>query len=202
MVRRVEVPRFDPARLRKHRQRAGLSQERMAVLLGVPRTQVVAWETGRRGLSLRHLRAIAGHLGIQPVELLHPEEAGETLRPLRENAGLSQLELAGRLQVNLRTYRRLETGTTRTLSDLTASQLATHLAVDEDRVRRAHARAHRVADPLTFRRTQAATVRVSALVSGDLPFIQRRWSRFRCVLGACPIEARTLTARPETRAEE
>jgi len=143
MVRRVEVPRFDPGRLREHRQRAGLSQERVAVLLGVPRTQVVAWETGRRGLSLRHLRVIAGHLGIRPAELFVPEDAGETLRTLRENVGLSQFELAGLLQVDLRTYRRLETGDTRTLSDLAAARLATHLAVDEDRVRRAHTRARR-----------------------------------------------------------
>lgn len=145
MVRRVEVPRFAPARLRERRQHLGLSQERLADLVGVPRTQFVAWETGSRGLSLRHLRVIAVQLGIPPAALLAPDEAeaGETLRTLRENAALSQVELAGLLDVDLRTYRRLETGDTRTLGDLAAARLAIHLGIDEDRVRRAHAQAHR-----------------------------------------------------------
>lgn len=52
------------ARIRAARERGGLTQARLAGLVGVTRSAVAQWETGRAGQVGRHLEKIAEVLGV------------------------------------------------------------------------------------------------------------------------------------------
>lgn len=56
--------------IRSYRQRAGLSQERLAELCGLHRTYVGAVERGERNISALNISKIAGALRIEPHQLL------------------------------------------------------------------------------------------------------------------------------------
>jgi transcriptional regulator with XRE-family HTH domain len=55
---------YDPAELRRVREAAGISsQEELSLLMGCGRTDVCAWENGRRRPGLERLMKLAGVCG-------------------------------------------------------------------------------------------------------------------------------------------
>jgi len=62
-------------KLRKVRQRVGLSQERLAELAGLHRTYVSSVERGQRNISLENVERLADALGITMAELM-PDRPG------------------------------------------------------------------------------------------------------------------------------
>ena len=63
-------------RIRRARERAGVSQEALAVRVGCARPTVCRWERGRRLPALGALVRIAAELGVAPAALL-PGSDGE-----------------------------------------------------------------------------------------------------------------------------
>lgn len=64
-----EVLRSLGLRIREARIRAGLSQERLAAEIGIATNNISNVETGKKGLSLATVLAIARSLGVAPGEL-------------------------------------------------------------------------------------------------------------------------------------
>ena len=62
--------------LRLYRRERGMSQEAFADHLGIHRTYMGDVERGERNLTLRTLERIAHRLGLDPMELLAPDDAG------------------------------------------------------------------------------------------------------------------------------
>lgn len=60
--------------VRRLRHGAGLSQERLAVDVGIDLTYLGGIERGRRNPSLKVLVSIATALGVAPAELLVPKD--------------------------------------------------------------------------------------------------------------------------------
>ncbi|MEG9227516.1 helix-turn-helix domain-containing protein [Aeromicrobium sp. Sec7.5] len=58
-------------KLREHRTRLGLSQERLADDLGFHRTYLGSVERGERNLTLASVEQLAARLGVDPLDLLH-----------------------------------------------------------------------------------------------------------------------------------
>jgi transcriptional regulator with XRE-family HTH domain len=56
--------------LARWRKRAGISQEKLAEVLGLTRTSVTNIECGRQPIQLHTLYAIADALGIEPTDLM------------------------------------------------------------------------------------------------------------------------------------
>lgn len=56
--------------LRAYRRERGLSQEAFADVVGIHRTYMGGIERGERNLTLKKLEAIAGQLGLDPLDLL------------------------------------------------------------------------------------------------------------------------------------
>ncbi len=57
-------------KLREHRTRLGLSQERLADDLGFHRTYLGSVERGERNLTLASVEQLAARLGVDPLDLL------------------------------------------------------------------------------------------------------------------------------------
>jgi transcriptional regulator with XRE-family HTH domain len=62
-------------KLRKVREKAGLSQERLAELAGLHRTYVSSVERGQRNISLENVERLADALGVSMAELM-PNRGG------------------------------------------------------------------------------------------------------------------------------
>jgi transcriptional regulator with XRE-family HTH domain len=71
-----DLQRIFGRNLRAYRKGRGLSQEEFAETLGVHRTYVGGVERGERNISLRGVERIAGHFGLEPRDLLSPDDAG------------------------------------------------------------------------------------------------------------------------------
>jgi transcriptional regulator with XRE-family HTH domain len=67
MDMQIEIGR----RIRTARQERGLTQETLAAAIGVSRSAVAQWETGRAGQLTTHLAAIAGALEVGVEVLMH-----------------------------------------------------------------------------------------------------------------------------------
>ena len=63
-------------RIRRARQAAGLTQEKLAHIAGVDRTYVGPVERGERNLSVLNILTFATALGIDPGELVHGMSRG------------------------------------------------------------------------------------------------------------------------------
>lgn len=90
-------------RIRACRQRAGLSQERVAEMVGVSRQAVTKWETDRSAPSTENLFRLAEIFGIGVDLLLTPPEAGA--QPREELLRLWQTAEAQRRERRRRTLR-------------------------------------------------------------------------------------------------
>jgi transcriptional regulator with XRE-family HTH domain len=67
---RAEILKRFGDTLREHRQRAGLSQEKLAAKAGIDRTYVGGAERGERNVALVNIVRLAEALDIAPAELL------------------------------------------------------------------------------------------------------------------------------------
>lgn len=71
-------------RIRAARRAQGLTQDQLARVVGVTRSAVAQWETGRAGQVGSNLARIAAALGISAAHLLSGEqEAGAAPLPMR-----------------------------------------------------------------------------------------------------------------------
>jgi transcriptional regulator with XRE-family HTH domain len=70
-----ELQRIAGVNIRAYRHAKGISQEELAVALGVHRTYMGGVERGERNLTLRSLERLAERMGIDPVSLLQPPPA-------------------------------------------------------------------------------------------------------------------------------
>lgn len=66
----MEVAKLFGARVKEYRLARGLSQERLADLVGLHRTYTASVERGERNVSLENICRIAGGLGCEPRDLL------------------------------------------------------------------------------------------------------------------------------------
>ncbi len=97
--------------IRTRRLDLGLLQKDMAREVGVDKTTVYNWESGRATPAVRYIPGIICFLGYAPYD---PEAPfAEKLRARREALGLSQEAFAGRLGVHESTVVRWESGTGR-----------------------------------------------------------------------------------------
>jgi transcriptional regulator with XRE-family HTH domain len=69
---RAEILKRFGETLREHRQRAGLSQEKLAAKAGIDRTYVGGAERGERNVALVNIVRLAEALNIRAAELLDP----------------------------------------------------------------------------------------------------------------------------------
>lgn len=69
---RAEILKRFGETLREHRQRAGLSQEKLAAKAGIDRTYVGGAERGERNVALVNIVRLAEALNIGAAELLDP----------------------------------------------------------------------------------------------------------------------------------
>lgn len=67
---RAEILKRFGETLREHRQRAGLSQEKLAAKAGIDRTYVGGAERGERNVALVNIVRLAEALNVSPAELL------------------------------------------------------------------------------------------------------------------------------------
>ncbi|HEX2209610.1 MAG TPA: helix-turn-helix transcriptional regulator [Longimicrobium sp.] len=67
---RAEILKRFGDTLREHRQRAGLSQEKLAARAGIDRTYVGGAERGERNVALVNIVRLAAALNISAAELL------------------------------------------------------------------------------------------------------------------------------------
>lgn len=79
---RAEVLKRFGETLREHRQRAGLSQEKLAAKAGIDRTYVGGAERGERNVALVNIVRLAEALGVSPSELL--QSINPVLEAMRE----------------------------------------------------------------------------------------------------------------------
>jgi transcriptional regulator with XRE-family HTH domain len=67
-----ELEAFLGLNVRRRRQAKGLTQLELAAALGTTQPMVSDIEAGRRWVSFRMLRQLAGVLGVEPIELFLP----------------------------------------------------------------------------------------------------------------------------------
>jgi transcriptional regulator with XRE-family HTH domain len=65
---------FSGERLRQHRRLAGLSQVKLAELLGTTRVVIYNYESGRKEPKLPRAQQLARIFGVMVDDLLEPEE--------------------------------------------------------------------------------------------------------------------------------
>ena len=106
-----DEPRLNPAALRAARLRAGLTQHKLAWLIGVAGGERVSrWELGTSVPRLETLRRMAAVLEVDLTELLDSPARSPDLRSLRVRAGMSLGELSERSHVSKATLSRWESG--------------------------------------------------------------------------------------------
>lgn len=128
------------AYLRQAREAAGITQTELAIRAGTSSAQIARWENGKRKLTREWAERLSPFLDVAPVWLVFGGESptseddeNETpaarLRDARIKSGLTQAELAQRLQTTQSQVQRLETGQ-RTLTWEWAQQIAPILKID------------------------------------------------------------------------
>lgn len=131
---REGVASFDPAALRRIRERAGLSQQALATNLGLARTNYIGYETSRLRPSSKLLAAMARALEVHPSALTTVTAEHATLKDLRQWSGLSHREIDERLGAS--GYGRVERGQ-RALPERHVAPLARLFGVTVTRLRAA-----------------------------------------------------------------
>lgn len=121
----------DPIALRSARQKAGLTQHKVAREVDVAGGEAVArWERGAsepKPATLRHLAAV---LGVAPGDLLRRDGGRIDLRYLRLAAGLESAAVAEQLHITMSTYLRWERGDWKVMpADAVVAALATAFGV-------------------------------------------------------------------------
>lgn len=94
------VAGWKPDRLVEARTAAGLSQAKLARLVGVSESTVRVWERGMSAPTAHHLASIAYAVKVSASHLA-PLPETPRLRHLRQQAGLTQADVAQVLGVNV-----------------------------------------------------------------------------------------------------
>jgi transcriptional regulator with XRE-family HTH domain len=124
------VRAFSRTAARRARERAGLTQAELAILIGVTDGGVSAWESGTRAPTGRNLVALARVLSTPPIELLNLREDELRLADVRALYGLSGDEVASRVGIGTSTLYDVERGDRRP-TGRTLDQLAKLYGLDE-----------------------------------------------------------------------
>jgi transcriptional regulator with XRE-family HTH domain len=113
------VAEFDGQRLRAVREEAKLSRAALAVKTGVDAETLRLYEVGLQEPQPQRVRLLAKRLGVPPATLLVPPRADspDTLRQLRINAGLRQLDVTEKTQIGRTKYAALERGEVASMSE-------------------------------------------------------------------------------------
>lgn len=77
----MDMRRLVGRNVRRARERAGLSQEQLAVRAGVSQQYVSTVENGRRNVTVVSLYILAQQMNATPVELLTPDDEALTEAP-------------------------------------------------------------------------------------------------------------------------
>lgn len=105
------VVHFRGDRLRRGRLAAGLTREALAARVGLRSAdRIKDWELGVHAPQPRHVPALAGAVGIDPVWLYDVDPRAAPLALLRRVRGLSLQQLSAAAGVPLMTCQRLEQG--------------------------------------------------------------------------------------------
>lgn len=102
------APKTLGGHLKKRRMDLGLTQRKVASLLGADEASVWNWENGRSEPELKWLPAILGFFGSDPRP--QAQTLAERLVRFREARGWSQRRLAAELRVDPTTLSRWELG--------------------------------------------------------------------------------------------
>lgn len=81
--------------VRAARQRANLSQTGLADALGVTQTAVSYWESGKRGMGIGDLVAVAAALGVPAVSLLPQDVPPDAAEPSMPPGRYARIEIPG-----------------------------------------------------------------------------------------------------------
>lgn len=117
-----------PTQLERWRRRAELTKTAAARLIGCNRQTLGKWESGASSPSLKAIRAIARHYGVRPFDVAQAVEFTpmpkldprswrsndfqRVVADLRRWSGLTQRDLADRLDIGFATVRAWESGRT------------------------------------------------------------------------------------------
>lgn len=115
----MEEVRKIKANIRYYRERAGLTQKELGDKCAIAEPTIRRYELGKLNPKYETLRKIADALNVSVDEIACSETIGDKIRNARKRAGLSQSELAHRLDHNHTTISKWENGTlTPKLSDI------------------------------------------------------------------------------------
>jgi transcriptional regulator with XRE-family HTH domain len=84
------------SRLRELRKRKGLSQAKLADLVGASQPDIARLERGQRRLTADWIRRVAPALGVRPAEILEPDEPsadhlGEVVRTVAQRSRVGEV---------------------------------------------------------------------------------------------------------------
>ena len=131
VVSRSRTTGFSPDRFRLARQRARLTQEDLAIGADLDATTISHWETGQSSPGPRQLARAAQVLGKTVGDFLSTPPRARTLAQLRQQAGLTQADLARLLDMPTTTWAMVERGARRLQPDRVAD-IAQVLDTDPD----------------------------------------------------------------------
>ena len=101
---------FSGAALRRARQGVGLTADDLAALVAVSESSVLRWGTDQAKPTATRLKSIADAVGVPIGDLLANQPGSQSLRDLRESAGLSLSELSVLAGGSVSSLLRLERG--------------------------------------------------------------------------------------------
>lgn len=109
-VSRSSIRGFSPPRLRTLRQRAALTQERLAMAADVSPSVVGHWESGIAAPAAPALKRLAEALGVETIALTRLDADRLRLTDRRNLAGLTQAQVAAELGLSASGYATIERG--------------------------------------------------------------------------------------------
>lgn len=107
---RMTVEGFNRRALYELRTEAELTQEDLALMLGIDATSISRWENGRSAPHPQHLAQLAEILEVEQSDLLDPVNPLRALQEYRRRAGLSQTEAARTTGLAVAAIQSLERG--------------------------------------------------------------------------------------------
>ena len=107
---RARVSGFNREGLIRLRTERGLTQEGLAIMIGVSPMSISAWERGRSAPDPANFARLSAALRDRGGDLVRPVNAARGLIEYRQRAGLSQTQASDRTGIALSTLRMIERG--------------------------------------------------------------------------------------------